>query len=99
LSHERTGSDFERVAVFIIELILAKPVLLTSSSEGPHLLAPGDFIYQEGLIFCEGRRTLRRAKEAYERWWSLNQHKTLEALRDEWAAGRGPLYGSGLRWY
>lgn len=89
------------VAAYTIELILARSQLRTSA-DCDFLLVQDDYLYYSGVIVDRDRQRrhldLRSVQNAYRTWWQVATDKSLETLREEWLAGRGPLSSSSYRW-
>ena len=96
------------VAAYLIDLILGQGSLsLQAFPEGGNFMiegAPENYVFSLGYITHASsgkpiqRRTLSKIEKLYADWWKVNAGRNLEAMRDDWRKGKGPLTGSAYKW-
>lgn len=93
-------------SAYVIELILAQDKLpITNVKKTSFVLGPQrqNYLYSQAVIVKEdkqpiSRQDLPRVKDIYERWWEVNEGKSMEDFRKDWNSGRRPLTNSGFSW-
>ena len=106
LSYAPPGSQRDAYSgvlyAYVIELILARESLHSSSGDCMFLLDHSDYAYGHGLIM-KGPNVIRdselsRVKQLYSQWWETHRNEDLITLRRDWQKSRRPLAGSAYQW-
>lgn len=100
------------MSAYVIELILGQKSLVSEAvgcgfrgeTSGVFLLEHHDYVYAHGLIRKSAnggilKGDLASIQEIYRKWWTANQEKTLEEMREDWNHAKRPLTGSIYFWF
>ncbi|MDJ1473643.1 hypothetical protein [Xanthocytophaga flava] len=93
---------------YLVELILAKDSIVVRKSSTWKTQVEPYRIYTYGVIVKNVNNSpllrpleysdMKTLKDIYLAWWKLNKNKSIEQLRRDWKAGKGPLATSKYKW-